>query len=186
VRQLNDSLVAHEREAWIDWKDIPLTAEWQQEIFANIETSDSFVFVISPDSVTSPNCRKEVDHAVSNNKRMVPVFRRPVPDDAISPALGRFQKIDFVESDDFNSKFAALIAALDTDLAWVQMHTRLLTRAKEWEREEKDKSFLLHGRDLREAEQWVAKSPKKIPSPQFCIRNTSWLAASPQLSCIES
>ena len=39
VRQLNDALVAQEHEAWVDWKDIPLTAEWQQEIFANIETA---------------------------------------------------------------------------------------------------------------------------------------------------
>jgi WD40 repeat protein len=165
VRQLNDALVAHKREAWVDWKDIPLTAEWQQEILTNIETADSFIFVISPDSVTSPNCRKEIDHAVSNNKRMVPIFRRPVPDDAIPPALGRFQRIHFVDGDDFNSKFTALISALDTDLAWVQMHTRLLTRAKEWEREGKDNSFLLRGKDLREAERWVAQSSDKDPKP---------------------
>src|SRR6202042_1361527 len=57
------------------------------------------------------------------------------------------------------------IAALDTDLAWVKVHTRLLTRAKEWEREGKDKSFLLHGKDLREAEWWVAKSSEKDPKP---------------------
>jgi WD40 repeat protein len=165
VRQLNDALVAHKREAWVDWKDIPLTAEWQQEILTNIEAADSFIFVISPDSASSPNCRQEIHHAVSNNKRMVPIFRRSVPDDAIPPALGRFQRIDFTADEEFDQKFAALIAALDTDLAWVQDHTRLLTRAKEWEREGKDNSFLLHGKDLREAEQWVAKGAEKEPKP---------------------
>jgi hypothetical protein len=165
VRKIGDALAAQKREAWVDWKDIPLTAEWQEEIFTNIEASDNFIFVISPESATSANCRKEIDHAVANNKRMVPIFYRSVPDEAIPGALGKFQRIDFGDNDDFDSKFAALIAALDTDLAWVQIHTRLLTRAKEWEREAKESSFLLRGKDLREAEQWVAKSAEKEPAP---------------------
>ena len=95
VRQLNDALVAHKREAWVDWKDIPLTAEWQQEILINIETADSFVFVISPDSASSPNCRKEIDHAVSNNKRMVPIFRRTVPNDVDPPSSRQVSRDKF-------------------------------------------------------------------------------------------
>ena len=165
VHKLGDALATQKREAWVDWKDIPLTAEWQQEIFANIEAADNFLFIISPESAASANCRKEIDHAVANNKRMVPIFYRSVPDEAIPEALGKFQRIDFGDNDDFESKFTALIAALDTDLAWVQMHTRLLTRAKEWEREAKDSSFLLRGKDLREAEQWVAKGAEKEPAP---------------------
>ncbi|MBZ5654311.1 MAG: TIR domain-containing protein [Acidobacteriia bacterium] len=165
VRKLSDALAHQKRDAWIDWKDIPLTAEWQQEILTNIEGAENFLFVISPDSATSPNCRKEIDHAVANNKRMFPIVRRQVPDDAVPEALRKFQWIDFSDDDSFEARFATLIAALDTDLAWVNVHTRLLIRAKEWEREGKDSSFLLRGKDLREAEQWVAKSAEKEPKP---------------------
>ena len=28
VRRLGDALAAQKREAWVHWKDIPLTAEW--------------------------------------------------------------------------------------------------------------------------------------------------------------
>ena len=178
VRKLNDALVAHNREAWVDWKDIPLTAEWQQEIFTNIEAADNFIFIISPDSVSSPNCRKEIDHAVSNNKRMVPIFRRPVPDNEIPASLGRFQRIAFTNEEEFDPKFAALISALDSDLAWVQVHTRLLTRAKEWEREGKDNSFLLHGKDLREAERWVVKGAEK--EPKLTTLHSQYILASRQ------
>lgn len=92
IRKLGDALAAQKREAWIDWKDIPLTAECQQEIFTNIETAEKFIFVISPESAASSNCRKEIDHAVANNKRMVPIYYRPVPDEAIPETLGRFKE----------------------------------------------------------------------------------------------
>jgi WD40 repeat protein len=165
VQRLGGALAAHKREAWVDWKDIPLTAVWQQEIFNNIEAADNFLFVISPESVASANCRKEIDHAAANNKRMVPIFYRSVPDDIVPEALSKFQRIDFGDDAHFESEFAALVKALDTDLAWVQTHTRLLARAKEWEQEAKDKSFLLRGKDLRDAERWMAKSGGGDPKP---------------------
>ena len=84
VRKLGDALSAQRREAWVDWKDIPLTAEWQREIFTNIEAADNFLFIISPESAASANCRKEIDHAVANNKRMIPILYRSAPDDACS------------------------------------------------------------------------------------------------------
>ena len=146
-----------------DETNIEPTAEWLAEIFSNIEGSDNFLFVISPDSVGSAYARKEIDHAAPNNKRIVPIFYQPVPDKDIPEAVAKFQRIDFTGGDSFGAKLAKLITALDTDLDWKQDHTRLLTRAKEWEREEKDTSFLLRGRDLREAEQWMAKSGEKEP-----------------------
>jgi hypothetical protein len=102
------------REAWVDWKDIPLTAVWQREILANIEAADNFLFIISPESVASANCRKEIDHAVVNNKRMVRIFYRDVAVAAIPETLRKFQRIDFDGDDHFDEKLAALIRALDT------------------------------------------------------------------------
>jgi WD40 repeat protein len=167
VRRLSAALSAHQRKAWVDWKDIPLTAEWQQEILTNIEAADTFVFVISPDSVASNNCRKEIDHAATNNKRLVPILYQSVPDDDVPETIARFQRIDLSEESSFDPGFAALIKALDTDLDWVRAHTRLLTRAKEWERQARDRSFLLRGRDLREGKDCVdrnaAREPKLTP-----------------------
>ncbi len=165
VQKLAAALAAQKREAWVDWKDIAPTAEWQKEILTNIEAADNFVFVIGPESAASPNCRKEIDHAVANHKRMVPIFHRPVPDADIPESLEKYQRIDFTDSDNFDARIAALITVLDTDLAWVQTHTRLLIRAKEWEQEKKDSSYVLRRKDLREAEQWLGKSAGKEPAP---------------------
>jgi len=178
VQQLGQALLAHKREAWVDWKDIPLTAEWQREIFDNIERADNFAFVISPDSLASANCRREIDHAAANNKRMIPILYRAVPDDAIPDTLARFQRLEIRGDDGFDGTCVALIKALDTDLAWTQAHTRLLTRAKEWEREDKDESFLLRGKDLREGEEWVAKCADR--DPKLTASQSQYIVASRQ------
>jgi hypothetical protein len=173
VQQLGEALLAQRREAWIDWKDIPLTAEWQQEIFTNMERAYNFVFVISPDSLASTNCKREIDHAAANHKRMIPIFYRRVPDDAIPENLARIQRLEIPSGGGLDSTCLALIKALDTDLAWTQAHTRLLTRAKEWDREDKDDSFLLRGKDLREAEESVAKYADRDPKPTPYSPSTS-------------
>lgn len=56
VARLHAALAALGRDAWIDWEDIPLTAEWEAEIYAGIEGADAFVFVLSPDSIRSEIC----------------------------------------------------------------------------------------------------------------------------------
>ena len=96
VQKLVDALVAANREVWLDHRNIEPTAEWLKEIFNNIEGSDNFLFVISPDSVVSTYARKEIDHAALNNKRIVPSFYHPVPDKDIPEAVAKFQRIDFI------------------------------------------------------------------------------------------
>ena len=43
--------------------------------------------MISPDSVASPFCEQEVDHAVELNKRVVPLRTRSVPDDQVPDGI---------------------------------------------------------------------------------------------------
>lgn len=165
VKQLHAALKESNRETWVDWEDIPLTADWWQEIKDGIEAANAFVFVISPDSVISKVCRQEVDHAVNHNKRLIPIVYRIAEDKAIHPALVKHNWIFFGDGDDFNSNFQKLLHALDTDLDRVRSHTRLLVRANEWDKKGQDDSFLLRGRDLEEAEQWLTQGAEKQPLP---------------------
>ena len=48
-------------------------ADWLAEIYSGIEAADSFLFIISPDSVASKICTLEIEHTVKHNKRLVPV-----------------------------------------------------------------------------------------------------------------
>ncbi len=166
VRQLHDALAKLNRDTWVDWEDIPPTAKWLAEIYEGIEKADTVVFVISPDSVASETCRKEIAHALKHNKRIVPLVRREVDAKDVPPPLGHFQWIFFRDSDDFEGKFRELINALDIDLDWVRAHTRLPVRAIEWDKKKRDASLMMRGRELRDAEEWQAKAATgKEPRP---------------------
>lgn len=158
VRRLSETLQARGREAWVDWEGIRPAEEFMQAIFPAIERTDTFVFVISPDSVGSEVCGRELAHAATHNKRMVPIIARDVDAKAVPEPLAKLNWIFCRESDSFDQATDTLISALDTDLAWVRAHTRLLTRAVEWEAKGKNNSFVLRGDDLRAAEQWLTQA----------------------------
>ena len=88
----------------------------------------------------------------------MPIVHRDVVADTVPKSLGELNWIFFRESDDFEEATDKLIRALDTDLNWVRAHTRLLTRAIEWDANGRNNSFVLRGDDLRSAEQWLAEA----------------------------
>jgi WD40 repeat protein len=156
VQRLHASLIASGKDVWVDWQDILPTAEWLEEVFEGVESSDNFLFVISPDSLTSEVCARELGHALEQRKRLVPILRRDADRQPMPEALAARNWTFFRDEDDYGSSFEALVSALDTDLEWVSAHTRLLGRALEWEKEGRDGSYLLRGRDLADAERWLA------------------------------
>jgi len=158
VRRLEKALESRGREAWVDWEGIRPTEEFMQAIYRAIESTDTFVFVISSDSVTSETCGRELAHAVSHNKRMIPIMARDVDAKAVPEPLAKLNWVFARETDSFDEATDTLISALDTDLGWVRAHTRLLTRAIEWEGKARSNSFVLRGEDLRSAEQWLAQA----------------------------
>ncbi|KAM3101763.1 TIR domain-containing protein, partial [Phormidesmis sp. 146-20] len=164
VQTLHDALKAEQREIWVDWQAIPLTADWWQEIERGIEGTNTFVFVISPDSIASDICRKEIDHAVKHNKRLVPIVHREGFDmTAVHPMLSKYNWLFFRETDEFDRGFADLVEAIETDLEYVRSHTRLTERAVEWEGKQRNESFLLRGMDLAGAEDWLVQGASKQP-----------------------
>jgi WD40 repeat protein len=158
VKRLEAELQSRGREAWVDWEGIRPAEEFMQAIFPAIEGTDTFVFVLSPDSVSSEICGRELGHAVSHNKRMIPIMARDVEAKAVPEPLAKLNWVFARDADSFEAAADFLISALDTDLDWVHAHTRLLTRAIEWEAKSKSNSFVLRGEDLRAAEHWLAQA----------------------------
>ncbi|MEO1665248.1 MAG: TIR domain-containing protein [Chloroflexota bacterium] len=153
------------RDVWVDWEDIPLTAEWREEIRKGIEEADNFLIVISPDAMRSEVIlNTEIAHAVKHNKRFVPVLhRRLEPDQKVPDSVRSHNWIYMRDEDDFDSGFSGLLKALNTDLEYVQAHTRITTRAVQWEQMNRDSSYLLSGRELSESQTWLSQVADKTP-----------------------
>lgn len=162
VRKLHDHLQRAKRDVWVDWEDIPPSAEWLQEIEQAIEAADTFIFVLTPDSALSKTCIHEVEYASKYNKRIVPVLARDTAA-SVPEAIARLNWLFFRPSDNFSASFDALLKTVDTDLAWVRTHSRLLVRAREWETKNKDDSYLLAGTDLEEAERQLSDTREREP-----------------------
>ena len=94
--------------------------EWWKEIEAGIEGADTFVFVISPDSLASKVCQDEINHAVKHNKRILPIVYRGAyklldKDNPAHAAINSYNWLFFREKDDFNQSFQELIDALNVE-----------------------------------------------------------------------
>ena len=166
ARRLNDALQTQGKRTWFDQESIATGTDFQQEIYRGIESSDVFVFVLSPESVTSPFCADEVEYAQGLNKRMVTVLHRPIDTADLHPVLAKLQWLDFRDHDgDFQANFAGLLRTLDTDRAHLETHTRLLVRSGEWDRRGRDESLLLRGQDLATAETWLEDYAEVEPKP---------------------
>jgi WD40 repeat protein len=166
ARRLNDALQMQNKRTWFDQESIATGTDFQQEIYRGIESSDVFLFVLSPQSVNSPFCADEVEYAHSLNKRMVTVLHRPIDTADLHPVLAKLQWLDFREHDgDFQANFQDLLRTLDTDREHMETHTRLLLRAGEWDRKGRDESLLLRGQDLAAAENWLEAYGEVEPKP---------------------
>jgi WD40 repeat protein len=168
ARRLTAALEARGKDVWVDLDDIMPSAPWMAEIRVAIAEADSVIVVLSPDSVASEVCRTELQSAVDLNKRLVPVVARPTPIADVPATLAALNFLDFstdTSDEAFEAGTTRLINVLDTDLDAVHLHTRLLLRTAEWEDSQQDKARLLRGRQLNEAEQWLASQGDRNPAP---------------------
>jgi WD40 repeat protein len=177
VQVLNDALVESKYDAWVDWENIPLTADWWAEIQAGIEAADTFIFVITPDSIASHVCGQEIDHAVENNKRLVPIVRQEGFDmSLVRPALAKANWLFFKAEDDFEAAFQSLVDTLNTDLTHVKTHTQLLVKALEWQHKAHNPDLLLRGSQLESIVGWITVSADK--EPRLTQEQREYVAAS--------
>ncbi|MCJ7534901.1 MAG: TIR domain-containing protein, partial [Anaerolineales bacterium] len=178
ARLLHNALDESELETWIDWQDIPPSADWLAEVYEAIEAADTFIFVISETSVDSDICQLEIAHAEKNNKRLIPIVVSEIDPGSVHPTLAALNWIFFKEGDQFQPAVQSLIDAIQTDQVWVKRHTRLQIRALEWDRNKQERGYLLHGQDLVQAEAWLSQAAEKDPQPTAL--QTQYILASRQ------
>ena len=74
AKRVKERLVDAGLKVWFDFDDIPLGVDYQNQINDGIEKADNILFIISPHSVNSPYCAKEIELALTYNKRIIPLL----------------------------------------------------------------------------------------------------------------
>jgi WD40 repeat protein len=157
VKKLNAALDAAGVQAWVDWEGIEIASDWRQRISSAIQESDAFVFVISPDSLKSKVCGEELAQGLQYNKKLIPILhRKRAPGQTVPKEISAKNYVYMRPEDNFKEALAQLIGAIQTDLGWIQQHTKILGQAVEWEAKKKNSSYLLNGTELKDAEAWMA------------------------------
>jgi WD40 repeat protein len=170
VKQVYDSLVAKgfsPEDIWVDWEGIPLSSDWMAEITKGIQSANAFIFVISPDSVASEVCKKEIELAVESNKRFIPIlYREPGKEAKFHEKISSHNWVYIRDEQELEKTLPAFIEAINTDLDWLAQHTRLFNRAKEWDNRGRNDSYLVRGNDLQNAETFISEGAAgKEPAP---------------------
>ncbi|MEQ9358581.1 MAG: TIR domain-containing protein [Coleofasciculus chthonoplastes F2-STO-03] len=187
---------------WFDFNDIPLAVDFQNQIDDGIEKASYFLFIIAPHSVNSPYCLKEIELAVKLNKRIIPILhvmdisqetwqqRNPNSTESewqaykekglhesyqnMHPTIRKLNWVYFQEEiNDFDASLTDLVKLLRSHTDYVQQHTDLLVKALEWERNQKQHSWLLVGEERQQAEAWLKirfkdEQPPCLPTDLHC------------------
>ncbi|HEY9830712.1 MAG TPA: toll/interleukin-1 receptor domain-containing protein [Stenomitos sp.] len=200
--KLHARLLELEFRVWFDQNDIPLAVDFQNQINNGIEKAHNFLFIIAPHSVNSDYCRREIELAIKCNKRIIPLlhveqisqetWQQRFPDGTpqdweaykaqgkhdhyqnMHPTIRQINWVYFREGiDDFEQSFARLIELLKHHADYVQQHTGFLVKALEWERHQKQNSYLLIGEERQKSEAWLKirfkdEQPPCVPTDLHC------------------
>ena len=90
-------------EPLIDRTEIYAFEDWWKRIKALIAQADTVVFVLSPESVSSSICQREVDFAASLNKRFAPIVCQLANAKSAPAALARLNWISFDDAACFDA-----------------------------------------------------------------------------------
>lgn len=145
-----------------DWQLTP-GEDWWERIADLIRGADTFLFLLTPESVRSPACLRELNLALSWQKRILPVVRQKPPEDALAElpeVLAKAQWVFFRAEDDPDSAIQSISVAVRTDFELALVHTRLAVWTDAWERGTGD---LLRGGYLAEAASTLEKMALREP-----------------------
>ena len=98
-KRLANELQKRNLDFWVDWEGIPPTVDWMLEIEKGIEEADTFLAIVSKDWITSKICIEELNIAVKNGKRLIPVVPYEINWNDVSPALAQLNFIFFTKDD---------------------------------------------------------------------------------------
>lgn len=136
----------------------PADADPEVIISRATEACDNYVLVLSPYTLADEFCLQGLLFALSLNKRIVPVLIANVSAHHLPEPLQTLETIDLrnrsaplAQTDGGRRLLQTLHHAAD----YHHVHTHLLVRALQWERQQRHPDLLLQGDELAQYQRWL-------------------------------
>jgi WD40 repeat protein len=157
---------------WTNKSDIKTGVEFQTEINRGIEGADNFIYLMSPDSLQSKYCQEELKHALSHNKRIIPLLIKPLDIEQIPQQLRVIEFIDFNKdkTENYHQSLSQLLKVLDRDCYYYEQHKNVLVKSLKWQKQNYNPSILLRGYNLQYYQTWLKVALSRQENPPLPIQ----------------
>ena len=178
--KLNHAFIKEGKTVWMDKFCIPTGVDFQMSINDGITKSDNFIYIISPHSVQSEYCTKELEVALKYGKRIIPLLHvmEPGLEELMHPEIQKLNWFPFDSERKFQHGFGELIKTTSTDPGYLETNTKWLQKAVEWDSQIKNKDFLLGETETILAQAWFDDAIEKVKSPPPSELNGEFILAS--------
>ena len=165
--KLNHSFIKEGKTVWMDKFCIPTGVDFQISINDGITKSDNFIYIISPYSVQSEYCTKELEVALKYGKRIIPILHimEDGLEDLMHPEIQKLNWFYFDSERKFQHGFSELIKTTSTDSGYLESNTKWLQKAVEWDSNDRNRDYLLGETETILAEAWYDDAIEKEKSP---------------------
>ncbi|MDB9475593.1 TIR domain-containing protein, partial [Dolichospermum circinale] len=166
--KIRKTLMRESITVWTNKTDIKTGTGFEKAINQGIEGADNFVYLISSDSLQSEYCQQELNQALANNKRIIPLLITETDFKLIPLELKKLQFIDFTQSEnetEYRFSTDKLLQELQKESSYYEKHKILLVKARKWQKQNQNPSLLLRGYNLQHFAAWlkVAKQREDYP-----------------------
>ncbi|MDZ4842117.1 MAG: toll/interleukin-1 receptor domain-containing protein [Hyphomicrobium aestuarii] len=166
--QMVPALEAFGHVVSIDREDIFGAERWEERLGQMILEADTVVFLLTPSSAESRACYWEVEQALAQRKRIVPVIAKPLAGAKPHEALRALNYIYFcpdpsVPTAGWGSGLKRLHSTLTVDILWIREHTHIAEMAARWLAERSNEDLLVRGSELVQLQKWRAVRPTSAP-----------------------
>jgi TIR domain len=138
--------------------------DWQNKILQAIRQANSFILVLSNDSLKSKWCQWEIEQAELYKKRVfiinyekLNISSLPKPSELEQDAWGWLFQTNLFEYDDQDEEktFKEILGAVEKDFEYAEKHAELTGKVHEWIKNNQGQDFLLRGDPLWDAFVWL-------------------------------
>lgn len=130
-----------------------------------IAAADMILFVLSPAAAASPMFNWEANYASEMSKHMQPIQLQALDNVAPPAPLASLDPIRFDGEHTFMEGLKTLVGTLPSDVGWLQYHTALSVRARQWDNAGRPAGHLLTADETSGAKNWTVARPDYAPKP---------------------